>query len=55
LAAELLLTLLTALPLALLALLEEYFPLEDPLEDLTYRRKLTFNTEEVKILYFIYS
>jgi hypothetical protein len=36
--------LLTALPLALLALVEECFPLEDPLEDLTYRRKKTFNT-----------
>lgn len=35
LAAELLLVLLTALPLALLALVEERFSLEDPLEDLT--------------------
>jgi hypothetical protein len=40
LAAELLLTLLTTL----LALVEECFSLEDPLEDLTYRRKNTFNT-----------
>jgi hypothetical protein len=39
LAAELLLMLLTALPLALLALIEECFPLEDPLEDLTYKKK----------------
>jgi len=44
LAAELLLMLLTALPLALFVLLEECCPLENPLEDLTYGRKKTFNT-----------
>jgi hypothetical protein len=34
--------LLIALPLALLALVEECFSLEDPLEDLTYRKKKDF-------------